>query len=475
MTDLHYLSATEALRLFERRELSPVELLDAVIARTEAVEPAINAFPFTYFERARAEARKAAARYAGRGDAPRPLEGIPIAIKDELPVKGEPWTMSSLIYRDQIADYTAPLVERVREAGGIIHARSATPEFSCAGFTQSRLNGVTRNPWNLDYGVGGSSGGAGAALAAGSTTLATGSDIGGSIRIPASFNGVVGFKPPYGRVPQEAPFNHDTYCHNGPMARTVMDCLVFENAIAGPHPDDIVSLRPKLVIPERLEGIEGLRIAYSIDLGGWAVDDEVAANTHAAAAAMREAGATVEEVDLLIEEPLLMKTVSGHFQMLFADWIGGEISRHRDLMTDHAIAFAEQTARMSEGITPIETFALESRLWKVLGALYETYDAIVIPTVTTRGLLAGDEYADHGLEVGGRQLEFYFSSCMTPLFNLASRCPVLSVPSGFARNGVPTGIQIAARTYDDVTAFRIGAAYERVRPWFHEPAARPTI
>ena len=132
---------------------------------------------------------------------------------------------------------------------GIIHARSATPEFCCAAITDSRLWGVTRNPWNLEYSPGGSSGGSAAALAAGMASLATGSDIGGSIRIPSSFCGVVGFKPPYGRVPQDPPFNLDHYCHDGPMARTVDDCRLLENVMAGPHRDDIVSLRPKLTIP----------------------------------------------------------------------------------------------------------------------------------------------------------------------------------------------------------------------------------
>ena len=165
-------------------------------------------------------------------------------------------------------------------------------------FTHSRLWGVTRNPWNPESGVGGSSGGSGAALASGTATLASGSDIGGSIRHPASFNGVVGFKPPYGRVPQAAPFNLDTYCHCGPIARTVADALLFENVLAGPHPDDIVSLRPKLELPERLDGIEGMRVAYSVDLGDWPVDADVVANTRAAAEALREAGAIVDEVDV---------------------------------------------------------------------------------------------------------------------------------------------------------------------------------
>src|SRR4051812_41720019 len=208
------------------------------------------------------------------------------------------WTQCSLLYKVLVAEHTSAFGRRHLEAGAIVHARSTAPEFSCAGFTQSRLWGVTRNPWNPEYSVGGSSGGSGAALAAGTTTLASGSDIGGSIRVPASFNGVGGFKPPYGRVAQDVPFNLDTYCPCRPMARTVADCALLENVVAGPDPSDIVSLRPKLVLPERFDGIAGMRIAVSPDLGDWPVEEEVRANTLAVGDALRAAGATVAAVDL---------------------------------------------------------------------------------------------------------------------------------------------------------------------------------
>ena len=135
-----------------------------------------------------------------------------------------------------------------------MHARTTTPEFSCAGYTHSKLWDVTRNPWNPSVAVGGSSGGAGASLASGTSLLASGSDIGGSIRIPASINGVVGFKPPHGRVPTGPPFNLDRFCHDGPLARTVADCVLFENVLAGPHALDVTSLRPKVRIPAQTEG-----------------------------------------------------------------------------------------------------------------------------------------------------------------------------------------------------------------------------
>ncbi len=211
------------------------------------------------------------------------------------------------------------------DAGAIVHARSTAPEFSVAGFTRSRLWGPTRNPWNPAWSPGGSSGGSAAALAAGTATLASGSDIGGSIRIPASFCGVVGFKPPYGRVPVDPPYNLDTYCHCGPLARTVADCAVFENVLAGPEPGDITTLRPKLELPEAFEGIAGLRVAVSVDLGDWPVDPEVRANTLAAADALRAAGAHVEEVDLVIPRADVMRAMAIHFQSIFAAWLAAGV------------------------------------------------------------------------------------------------------------------------------------------------------
>jgi len=475
MTDLHYLSATRARELFVSRKLSPVELLEAVIARADEVEPTINAFCHRYDDRARAAAKLAEGRYAGKGAPPRPLEGIPVALKDEESIKGEPLSLSSLMHKDDIGETTTAVAERIMESGAIIHARSTTPEFSCAGFTHSRLWGVTRNPWNPEFGVGGSSGGSGASLAAGTALLASGSDIGGSIRIPSSFNGVVGFKPPFGRVPVEPPFNLDQYCHCGPMARTVADCALFENVLAGPHPIDVVSLRPKLDIPEALDGIEGLRIGLCLRQGDYALDPEVERNTRDAASALADAGAIVEEFELAVTEQMINVACSVHFASIFGDWVGHEAAAAPDLITAYAAEFARWTKEQAGDVPMIEGLGMEAAIWNELAAAFERFDVILTPTVGTRGLIAGDDYVGHGIEVGGEQLEFYFQAIMTPLFNIASRCPVLNVPSGFGDNGVPTGLQIVGRTYDDVTTFQVAAALEQQRPWFDAPERRPSL
>ena len=467
-TELCYLPATEALRRFRARELSPVELTEAVIARAEAVEPVVNALCITYFDRALEQAREAERRYAGVGPPPRPLEGLPVGLKDEVPVEGEPCSEGSLTLKDEIADHTAPIAERILEAGGIVHARTTTPEFSCAGFTHSRLWGVTANPWNPAFAVGGSSGGSGAALA-------SGSDIGGSIRIPASFCGVVGFKAPFGRVPVDPPYNLDQYCHDGAMARTVADVAAFQNAIVGPHPNDVASLRPALRIPDELEGIGGMRVALCLTLGDYPLDPEVERNTREAADALREAGAVVEEVGLPWRRADVTRATLVHFAAIFGAQIGSSVRAHRELMTPYAIDLAERCERALDGISFYEGLELEARLYRPLAEVLERHDVLVCPTAGTRGLVAGDDYVGHGLEVGGVELVDYLEGLLTPPFNIASRCPVLAVPSGFADNGVPTGIQIVGRTYDDVTVFRVGAALERVRPWLGAPERRPPL
>ena len=216
MTELHYLTATEALARFRSRDLSPVELMEAVIARAEQIEPDVNAFASPTTTEALEQAGRPRRGYATNPDEARPLEGIPVALKDEVEIAGEPATMASLAFKDLVAEQTLQLA-----SGSSSRAASSTPvrprrssRAPGSRTPSSTASPATRGTWH--YGVGGSSGGSGASLAAGTSLLASGSDIGGSIRIPASFNGVVGFKPPYGRVPVEVPFNMDTYCHNGP-------------------------------------------------------------------------------------------------------------------------------------------------------------------------------------------------------------------------------------------------------------------
>lgn len=464
MSEPWELTAVDALAKMHAKELSPVELLVSVTARADAVEATVNAFTERRSEAAETAAKESAERYA-RGEDIRPLEGLPVALKEEMPVEGWRMRYGSLAV-DEVAEHTAPVPERIFAAGAVVHARTTTPEFSCTGYTHSKLWGVTRNPWNPDVAVGGSSGGSGASLASGTSTLASGSDIGGSIRIPASINGVVGFKAPHGRVPTYPPFNLDRYCHDGPMARTVADCALFENVLAGPHPEDVTSLRPKLELPERFEGIEGLRIGLSVDLGAWDVDQEVQDNTRAAGAALASAGAIVEEVEIPWSLETILPTARRHFAAIFGAYIAEVAERAPDLVNDYALAWAEEAAMsLGEPGGFLAGLLGEGELWAPLGRLFETYDALLCPTWAVTGIPAGDSFLGTVFEDGGPN-DRQFLCYMTTPFNMFSPCPVLAVPSGVApSNGVPTGIQIVGRTYDDVTAFRIGAALEQVRPW----------
>ena len=255
------------------------------------------------------------------------------------------------VFKDEIPEVTAASVQRVIDAGGIIHARSATPEFCCAAITESRLRGITRNPWNTAFSPGGSSGGSGAALVAGMATLATGSDIGGSIRIPASFCGVVGFNPPDRRVPQMPPFNHDHYCHEGPMARTVGDCRLLDNVMAGPHPEDTAPAAPQAHHPrraaarrrqgDRLQRPPGRLRRRRRGRGRGARD---APPRRSAVSARR-----VDQVELGWSLDAMREGARAHLAAIFGSWIGTVVEEHRDLLTSYALAFADDLATSTVG------------------------------------------------------------------------------------------------------------------------------
>jgi aspartyl-tRNA(Asn)/glutamyl-tRNA(Gln) amidotransferase subunit A len=384
-------------------------------------------------------------------------------MKEEQPIAGRNMWLGSLFADGWVADETHPLVQRTMDAGAIVHARSTTPEFCCAGFTHSKLWGITRNPWNLDYTPGGSSGGSGAALAAGLGYLASGSDIGGSIRIPASFCGVVGYKSPYGRVPAMSPWNLDSYAVDGAMARTVADCALFQNVIAGQHPSDHVSM-PKVTIPEdpaELGDVRGMRIALAVTLGDFPLEPDVEANTRAFAQALRSAGAIVEEVEI----PILLAEVQSAALAHWGSMMGPSMAELGPLdderFTDYARMFIEFSNAEFERIGVYGAAQIEGKVQMAFAGAFANHDALICPTIGTTGFIAGEPYTENRINVAGRELELYIMACQTVPFNIASRHPVLSVPSGRASNGVPTGVQVVARPYDDVTAFQVGAAAER--------------
>ncbi|MGR3491601.1 MAG: amidase [Shimia sp.] len=454
MSELVRLSAREALDLFRRRALSPVELTEALIAQAEAVEPRINAFTYRYFEEALQAAQVAEQRY-GIGEA-RALEGLCVAIKDSGHIAGQPTSAGSLLSDDAPQPATSPINQRVLDAGGIVHARSATPEYSCAAVTWSRRWGVTRNPWNPEMTPGGSSGGAAASLAAGTSSLATGSDIGGSIRIPAACCGVVGYKPPRGRNPVDTPFNLDFFCHTGPLARTVGDTLLFQNVLCGPHANDPVIL-PRHEI--RATGdVRGLRIAVSRTLGFFNVDPEVNAAVGQAAEVFRDLGAEVLEVEVPWG-PQVMDAALTHLRMIFGTSIAPSTPAEWERLTPYARAFAEAGLN----VTPrsyLEAISQMGEMAQQFADAMAGFDLLICPTNALPAVPATFDPGTETLRINGTPVDPMLGWVMTVPFNILSTRPVLSVPCGRAKNNVPIGLQIVGRPFDDDTVFRAALAFE---------------
>lgn len=474
--DLIYMSATEAAALFRKKKLSPVELMSAVIQRAEEVEPKINAFTFKHYDEALDLAKAAEAKFMKKGARVGALEGLPIAIKDESWIAGKPTSYGSLTTKDFVPDKTSVNNERILKAGGIVHARTATPEFSCSSVTHSRLWGVSRNPWNRRMTTGGSSGGSGASLAAGTAPLAMGSDIGGSIRIPAAACGVVGFKPPYGRNADDAPFNLDPYCHTGPMARSVQDAILLQNVICGPSPHDIASLRPRLRLPTAYKPIKGWKIAYSFDLGVYEVDKEVVANLKKALRVFKSLGATVEEVDLGWTRDAI-DTGMRHLEHIFGTQLAHTAKKHADIMTVYARNLAKKGVK-STADSFFKSLEGATRMYDTFGPMMEKYDLFICPTTALPAVKADFNENKDNVVINGKKttLPKVLAWCMTTPFNTLSRCPVLAVPTGHASNGVPTSMQLIGRTYSDADVFRAAIAFEKaVGGWYTKPKSRPAL
>ncbi len=284
---------------------------------------------------------------------------------------------------------------------------------------------------------------------------------------------MVGYKPPFGRNPDLPPYNLDWYCHSGPLARSVADCALLQNVMTGPHPMDIVSLRPKLRIPASLKEITGWRIAYSVDLGVYAVDPEVRANTLAAVDAFRELGCVVEEVELGWPRELLTR-VYDHFGAI----MGADSLRTLSPDDERLCSYTREFLRRSADTTAadlVDSMELEGRMYATLGPLLQKYRLLLCPTLAVPSVGVEHDVTDPGFAIDGVRADAYLDWAMTPPFNMLARCPVMSVPSGRAKNGVPTGLQIVGRTYDDVSVFRAGAAFERLGPWYTGPDNRSAL
>jgi amidase len=472
MTDLCFLSATDAIAAFRARTLSPIELARALVASSEQLQLRVNAFTYVFYEQALAAAAAAERAYA-QGTA-RPLEGICFACKDFHAVKGEITTYGSKVFREHRPDYTVAYVQRLLDAGAIMMARSTTPEFAYDARTHSPLWGLTRNPWNPAYSTGGSSGGAAAAVAAGMVTIADGTDGGGSIRIPASACGVVGYKPPFGRNPLDREHPLEMMLHYGPITRSVADAALMQNLTSGAHDDDVTSLRDRVTVSAEVVPVSGMRIALSMDLGFFHVDPEIRANTLAAAEALRGLGCVVEEVRLDWDWDVV-RAWSTRWAVMLAGLQGDLVDTHESDLDPDVVAYIKK-GRAVDAVALYRIQQTGARMYAALAPILARHHALICPTLALPSVRHDEDYQD--FRIDGQKIPLSRGGwSMTMPFNLLSQCPVMSVPTGFSSIGIPTGMQIVGRTYDDATVFTIAAAFEAARPWSgtHPSMARNAI
>jgi Asp-tRNA(Asn)/Glu-tRNA(Gln) amidotransferase A subunit family amidase len=373
-------------------------------------------------------------------------------------------TNGSLPLKDYVADYTDIMPQRLMDAGAIVHARTTTPELSMTYVTWSQLWGITRNPWNLDMAVGGSSGGSGCSLAAGTSILASGSDIGGSVRIPAAMNGVVGFKPPKGRIPGGAPWNRDTYETSGPMARSMDDLVLMQNIISGPNPYDMFSL-PRLELPADPGSIKGTRIAMSEDFGFMRVEPEIRKALNDAADIFRSLGAEVEVVDLGWDAKL-SEVGYAHLTYLASALVYDMFPEMppMDQFTPYIQKFLQDNADTSLEEEIRGWYYTDRMYCKLQDAVFRAgFDALICPTLTTTNMPADFDHSQDTLIVDGQNVD-WFDFAMTLAFNMLGTMPVVNIPIGQGVNNVPIGMQVVGPAMQDDVAFKVAKAFEMEQP-----------
>ncbi|WP_332851690.1 amidase [Duganella sp. S19_KUP01_CR8] len=460
MQHTNYLPATELLAQFRTGTLDPADYLETLIEAAHRQQATVNCAASLHLDAARAMALEARRRYA-EGTA-RPLEGVPVIIKEETSVKGWPRPLASLVYRDKIATENHPIVDKLLEAGAIPYFQATNPEFCVLGHTWSKLYGVTGNPWATAYSCGGSSGGSGAALAAGVAPLATGSDMAGSIRLPASLCGVYGYKPPFGRLACAPGDEYMAQAVEGPMTRTFDDLVLMQNVLGGAHPNSYTTL-PFTPLPTEYGDLHGVRIAYSPAFGHPALADDIRRNMMTALDGLRERGAVIEEVALHWDLEEVNRVLLEGLRALFVDEFMRDIP-HAELhkLNSYTADLHEKAGGPRASVMP--SAALGQRLQREMqGKVWgKGYSAFICASMLTTDLAADqDPVAEPLLDINGHQIDAYLGWCLTPPFNLLNRYPVMAVPTGLSELGVPTGMQIVANAYDDETVFRIGANHAR--------------
>ncbi len=457
-------SAAELLAAYARRAISPVEVARACLDRIDRLDPAVNAFCLRDDDTALALARASEARWM-RGEPAGLVDGVPATIKDLYLSRGWPTLRGSLtVSRDQPWEHDHPAVARLREHGAVFLGKTTTPEFGWKGVTDSALTGITRNPWNTALTAGGSSGGAGVAAALGMGVLHIGSDGGGSIRMPAAFCGVFGFKPTFGRVPAWPPSSFGTISHMGPMTRHVEDAALMLTVMSESDARAWAALPPEGVdYRSGLEaGVGGLRVAFSETLGYARVDPEVAARVRAAVAELERLGAEVQAVDPGEPDPI---GIFDRHWFMPAAWTLSKMTPDQRMLVDPGLqAVAEQGARWG-AFDYLQAMQDRANYGVAMSLFLDRFDLLVTPTLPIAAFAAGQLVADPAT-----QTRWTDWTPFTYPFNLTQQ-PAASLPVGLTRDGLPVGLQIVAGKHRDALVLRAARALEHAFPFRAPPAA----
>jgi amidase len=462
--DLCFTPATELHRLYRARKTSPLEVMQAVLARVDAVNPRLNAIVTLARDAALREAKTATAALKKTGRKLGPLHGVPVTIKDLTPTKGIRTTWGSKIFEHNVPTEDSLIVERLKAAGAIVLGKTNTPEFGAGGNTFNAVFGPTRNPWNTALTCGGSSGGAAVALATGMGPIAQGSDLGGSLRTPAAFCGVVGFRTTPGLVPMHPTLlAWDSLGVTGPMARTVGDVALMLSAVAGP--DDRAPLSydtdaGAFLKAVKAPSVKGWRVAWTPDLNGLIpVDAEVARVAEGATHVFRSLGAKVEsgccdfsEVNDIVLGTRGLTMVANHADKL-PQW--------KEQMQKGLVWNIEQGLALTpRDIAKAQT--LRTQLWQRVRAFMATRDLLILPTVAVPPFPVEQPYPT---EINGKPLDNYTQWFFLTYGITVTGLPVISVPCGFTRSGLPVGLQIVGRRRQEAMVLRAAAAFEAAAPW----------
>ena len=422
-------------------EISAEAVVTESLRRARAIQPKLN--PFVLL---REEQALEAARAVDRNRDGRPLLGVPFAAKDLTPTEGDLTTLGSWTEGYHIATETALCIRRLEQQGAILVGKTTTPEFAFSSFTRGPRWGVTRNPWNPARTSGGSSGGSAVAVATGVVPFAEGTDMGGSVRIPAACCGVVGLKPSLGRIPMTIlPSVFDSISHFGPLARSVEDAVAFMAAAAGPSDEDIQSVPlPFSAARTRRGGLAGRRFALSVDLGYYAVQPDIERAIRRAAGVLRDAGAEVDEIELGWSRAVNDQWFD-LWCVFMSAFFGDRVPKFRDRMDPLVVGMIERAGKIdATAIKRVEV--LRTAMWRDLARLFERYDALLCPTCAKEAPAAEQSDEDHDATTpDGR----YAGFDMTLPFNMVPQCPAISLPAGFSASRLPIGLQLVGKRFAD--------------------------